>query len=169
MLNRYRNIRLPSGLPYQSQYQHQMPPAHYPYAMQPYQFGGMPSYPMPPMPHFPPPYPNGMQQYHPYLEQGPMQNGGEKQGSHLFHNPLQPDDGYMYEKFGNQLGYPNAYPKPPNVPKTVGNNFGSVLNSFKSQNGSLDFNKMINTTGQLVNAVNQVSGMFKGLGGLFKG
>ncbi|AEH53575.1 conserved hypothetical protein [Heyndrickxia coagulans 2-6] len=41
------------------------------------------------------------------------------------------------------------------------------MNSFKSQDGSIDFNKMVNTAGQMINAINQVSSMVKGLGGLF--
>jgi len=45
--------------------------------------------------------------------------------------------------------------------------FGNIINQFKSQNGSLDVNKMVGTAGQMVSAVNQVSGLVKGLGGLF--
>lgn len=46
--------------------------------------------------------------------------------------------------------------------------FTGVLNQFKSQNGSVDYNKMLNTAGQMVSAVNQFSGIIKGIGGIFK-
>ncbi|WP_430755266.1 YppG family protein [Niallia circulans] len=42
------------------------------------------------------------------------------------------------------------------------------MNSFKSQDGSLDFNKMMDTAGMMMNAMNQVTGLVKGVGGIFK-
>jgi hypothetical protein len=42
------------------------------------------------------------------------------------------------------------------------------MNSFKSQDGTVDVNKMVNTAGQMVNAVTQVSSIVKGIGGIFK-
>jgi len=44
----------------------------------------------------------------------------------------------------------------------------SILDSFKNQNGQLDINKMVNTAGQLVGVVNQVSGLIKGFTSMFK-
>ncbi|QJX62722.1 hypothetical protein HLK66_14400 [Niallia circulans] len=44
----------------------------------------------------------------------------------------------------------------------------SIMNSFKSQDGSLDFNKMMDTAGMMMNAMNQVTGLVKGVGGIFK-
>lgn len=44
----------------------------------------------------------------------------------------------------------------------------SVMNQFKSDNGSIDFNKMVGTTSQLASAINQVSGFVKGVSGIFK-
>jgi len=42
------------------------------------------------------------------------------------------------------------------------------MNSFKTQDGTFDVNKMVDTAGQMMNAVTQVSSMVKGLGGMFK-
>lgn len=44
----------------------------------------------------------------------------------------------------------------------------SVMDQFKSDNGSIDFNKMVGTTSQLASAINQVSGLVKGVSGMFK-
>ena len=46
--------------------------------------------------------------------------------------------------------------------------FGNILNQFKGQNGSYDMNKMVGTAGQMVTAVNQMTGLVKGIGGIFK-
>lgn len=95
-----------------------------------------------------------------------------KDAQFLFQNPLQPqDDVYPIPNQYPQMmnGYPstNSYPKQNYMPKTPGG-MQSLLNSFKSQDGTVDFNKMMNTAGQMMNAVNQVSTLVKGLGGIFK-
>ena len=46
--------------------------------------------------------------------------------------------------------------------------FQSVLNQFKTQDGSMDVTKMMNTAGQMVNTVSQMTSVFKGVGSLFK-
>jgi hypothetical protein len=61
----------------------------------------------------------------------------------------------------------NPYPKQNAIPKNPGG-MQSFMNSFKSQDGSVDFNKMMNTAGQMMNAVSQVSSLVKGFGGIFK-
>ncbi|WP_052342812.1 YppG family protein [Bacillus sp. EB01] len=95
-------------------------------------------------------------------------------GSHfLFQNPLDP--GGQNGFFGNsqpmqQMGFPpqfNPYPKGQFVQKTPGA-MQSILGSFKSQDGTLDINKMVNTAGQMVSTVSQASALLKGLGGVFK-
>lgn len=92
--------------------------------------------------------------------------------SHLFQNPLEPeeDKGFSMEKYG--LG-PQPYPVPNQqpviFPKPPPGQLGTILNSFKSQSGSLDINKMVDTAGQMMNALTQLSNMAKGIGGLFKG
>ena len=90
----------------------------------------------------------------------------------IFQNPLQPLDQpqpYYYPNPVNNVAniYPNQYPKNAfNVKQPSG--ISSVMNSFKAQDGSVDINKMINTAGQMMNAVSQVSSMVKGLGGVLK-
>ena len=66
-------------------------------------------------------------------------------------------------------GYPmmNPYPKQNGNIKQPGG-VQSILNSFKSQDGTVDVNKMVNTAGQMMNAVSQVSSIVKGFGGMFK-
>ncbi|KHD85648.1 YppG family protein [Heyndrickxia ginsengihumi] len=86
----------------------------------------------------------------------------------IFDNPLQMNQNQPKAPQAVGQGYMNPYPKEAMPPKPYQNNTGSFLNSFKSQDGSIDFNKMMNTAGQMMNAVNQVSSMVKGLGGLFK-
>jgi hypothetical protein len=96
----------------------------------------------------------------------PNQPYPQKDSQFLFQNPLQPQDDMAQKQFMPMNGYPmmNPYPKQNTIPKQQ----GTFLNSFKSQDGSVDFNKMMNTAGQMMNAVNQVSSLVKGFGGLFK-
>ncbi|MGG3469608.1 YppG family protein [Neobacillus pocheonensis] len=108
--------------------------------------------------------PGYAQQNMPY----PNQNYLPKDSQFLFQNPLQPQDD-MYQQYPPMNGYPmmNPYPKQGTIPKQPGS-MQSFMNSFKSQDGSVDFNKMMNTAGQMMNAVNQVSSLVKGFGGFFK-
>ncbi len=88
----------------------------------------------------------------------------------LFQNPLQPQEEAVSHHYMNQMnGYPtmNPYPKQSGMIKQPGG-IQSLMNSFKSQDGTVDINKMVNTAGQMVNAVSQVSSLVKGLGGMFK-
>jgi len=61
----------------------------------------------------------------------------------------------------------NPYPKQSFIPKQP-SGVQSIMNSFKAQDGSLDLNKMVDTAGQMMSAVTQVSSMVKGIGGIFK-
>lgn len=99
----------------------------------------------------------------------PNQNSPNKDSQFLFHNPLQPADEMIPKPYAPVNGYPimNPYPKN-NLLAKQPNGMQSFMNSFKSQDGSIDFNKMINTAGQMMNAVNQVSSLVKGVGGMFK-
>ncbi|MFZ7943076.1 YppG family protein [Neobacillus sp. 19] len=120
-------------------------------------------------------YPQGMQQYAQSLQPGfasqnvsyPNQQYTQKDSQFLFQNPLQPKD--QPQPYMPMNGYPmmNPYPKHSVIPKQPGG-MQSLMNSFKSQDGSVDFNKMVNTAGTMVNAVNQVSSLVKGFGGFFK-
>jgi hypothetical protein len=92
-------------------------------------------------------------------------------GNQYFQNPLQPDETTYYQQQGSYneyQGMTNPYPKGSFMAKPPSSGMGTIMNSFKSQDGSLDFNKMVNTAGQMMSAVNQVSSMVKGLGGMFK-
>lgn len=94
----------------------------------------------------------------------------QKDSQFLFQNPLQPkEDMNQPQAYVPMNGYPmmNPYPKSNMIPKQPGG-VQSLLNSFKSQDGSVDFTKMVNTAGQMMNAVNQVSSLVKGFGGIFK-
>ncbi|MDQ0213651.1 hypothetical protein J2S13_000045 [Oikeobacillus pervagus] len=82
----------------------------------------------------------------------------------VFENPFQKNK----ENFMSPGPYYHPYPNgaPPQSPPIGGMN--TFMNSFKNKDGTIDYNKMINTAGQMINVVNQVSGMVKGFGGLFK-
>jgi hypothetical protein len=100
----------------------------------------------------------------------PNQPYTQKDSQFLFHNPLAPkDDKVNHQSYMPMNGYPmmNPYPKQINIPKQPGG-VQSFMNSFKSQDGTVDVNKMVNTAGTMMNAVTQVSSLVKGFGGIFK-
>ncbi|AXI39972.1 hypothetical protein CX649_10145 [Bacillaceae bacterium ZC4] len=70
-----------------------------------------------------------------------------------------------YQPFMNP--YPQPYPStlPMMMPK--GSN-PSLLSSFKKADGQMDFNKMIDTAGQVVQTMNQMSSLLKGVTQIFK-
>ena len=90
----------------------------------------------------------------------PMQIGGQSP----FANPLQAKK-VMKQPLGPS---PNPYPKQQFMQKAQPSGFQSIMNQFKTQDGSVDVTKMMNTAGQMVGTVSQVQGMVKGLTGLFK-
>ncbi|MDQ0228799.1 YppG family protein [Metabacillus malikii] len=63
--------------------------------------------------------------------------------------------------------YMSPYPKPAPFIKPA-SPVQSLLSQFKKSDGQVDFNKMIDTAGQMMNAVNQMGGLFKGVTSLFK-
>ncbi|GLB57949.1 YppG family protein [Cytobacillus sp. NCCP-133] len=93
------------------------------------------------------------------------------QNQSIFQNPLESEDfnGTNQKQQPMQPPYPymNPYPKQSFIPKQP-SGVQSIMNSFKAQDGSIDLNKMVDTAGQMMNAVNQVSSMVKGIGGIFK-
>src|SRR5690606_2667791 len=74
--------------------------------------------------------------------------------------------GYGFPPFGQQTPYPTPYPTGMGQikPKAV----GGILNQFKKKDGTYDVNKMMDTAGQMVGAVNQVNSIVKGLTKTFK-
>ncbi|AEB23350.1 hypothetical protein BAMTA208_05845 [Bacillus amyloliquefaciens TA208] len=68
---------------------------------------------------------------------------------------------------GGPPGFVNPYPVPrPNQQQP--SQFSGILSQFKKTNGQFDFNKMMDTTGQMVSAVNQVGSLVKGFTSIFK-
>ncbi|MFK9093418.1 YppG family protein [Bacillus salipaludis] len=123
-------------------------------------------------------YPQGVQPYAQNYQPGfiphnvpyPNQQNSQKDSQFLFQNPLQPKDEMIQQQaYMPMNGFPmmNPYPKQSMLYKQPGG-MKSIMNSFKSQDGSVDLNKMVNTAGTMMNAVNQVSSLVKGFGGFFK-
>jgi hypothetical protein len=148
---------------------------------------GNPYYSVSPYPNYPAPNSNPTQYYQPPIQTNyqPHNNGwnyqpvyqvpnsatvnwGKSNVQSIFKNPLEPENPYNQQVNLNQyqMNY-NPYPKMNTVPRPNGG-LGTIMNSFKGQDGNIDINKMMNTAGQMMNAVSQVSAMVKGLGGMFK-
>ncbi|AZB43295.1 hypothetical protein CEF21_13840 [Bacillus sp. FJAT-42376] len=71
--------------------------------------------------------------------------------------------------FQPQSPYPYPYPKQGPFPKQQPQGgMQSVMSQFKKPNGQYDYNKMMDTAGQMMSAVNQMSSLFKGVTGFFK-
>ncbi|MBT2690057.1 hypothetical protein J7I93_17960 [Bacillus sp. ISL-47] len=110
----------------------------------------------------------------PYPSQGYGSNyypAPASQNTSIFQNPLESEEYYGTNSKQQQpvspYPYMNPYPKQSFIPKQP-SGVQTIMNSFKAQDGSLDLNKMVDTAGQMMNAVTQVSSMVKGLGGIFK-
>lgn len=110
--------------------------------------------------------------WNPYVqEENPYNQYQKYPADAILQNPLQPKKNQgTYggaNPYMNSYPYMHPYPKP-GVINRPPSGINSVINSFKTQDGNLDLNKMIDTAGQMMNAVSQVSGLVKGLGGIFK-
>lgn len=116
--------------------------------------------------------PQPFHEFFPY-QASPTIDHGQSPNSfdHILGNPLQPKpkgtEGPSSYSVANPYPYFHPYPKQ-NMLKRPPSGVQSILNSFKTQDGTIDFHKMMNTAGQMVNAVSQASALVKGLGGLFK-
>lgn len=64
--------------------------------------------------------------------------------------------------------YPTPYPKPMPYMKPPQMGMNSFMNSFKKPDGNIDFNKMMDTAGQVMSTMNQMSSLFKGVTQIFK-
>ncbi|PLS03589.1 hypothetical protein CVD27_14405 [Neobacillus cucumis] len=162
---------------HQDSMNHQVYPQHFIHRNQPspYQTTSQ-NYNMMPYYQNSPYYPPQMQTFGQSFQQGFVPQNmnyqtqfSQKDNQFLFQNPLQPKDDMVQQPYLPMNGYPamNPYPKNSFMPKQPGG-MQSLINSFKSQDGSVDINKMMNTAGQMMNAVNQVSSLVKGFGGIFK-
>lgn len=104
------------------------------------------------------------------LYQG-MQENQQPAVEAIFQNPLQPaNDSVQFPGQGLPVAanpYAHPYPIQANIMKPP-SGIHSIMNSFKTQEGSIDIKKMIDTAGQMAYAVNQVQSLVKGLGGILK-
>jgi hypothetical protein len=64
--------------------------------------------------------------------------------------------------------YTTPYPKPAPYFKQQPSGLQTVISQFKKSDGQLDINKMMDTAGQMMSAVNQMGGLFKGVTSMFK-
>ena len=167
-----KHISLPGNYrntPYPIQ---QQMPAYWPGYMQPYQAAPQqPLVPLPPVQDQPLSYPpSGVQgqAFPPVLP--PAAAGAQgmnpypkfKNGAvNPFENPLQPLKQQMSQQGSN------PYPIQGIKPKNQSSGIQSVLNQFKTQDGSIDINKMMGTAGQMMNTFSQVSSLVKGVGSIF--
>ena len=154
MMGNFHNMYGPSG--------YQQVPQVYPQQQMPFQnaAGGFYPYSAGPQNHF-----TGEQMMHPgqsyYNQPDPPR---PNQAFSPFTNPLQMKKNQQQ----SSIPYPNPYPKQSFMQKPQTSGFQSVLKQFKTQDGSFDITKMMNTAGQMMGTVRQVQNMFKGLGGIFK-
>lgn len=70
----------------------------------------------------------------------------------------------------NQMSMPfmNPYPTQGQSAKPQTSQVNSFMNQFKGQDGNVDMKKMMDTAGQMMNTVNQLNNMFKGIAATFK-
>ncbi|MEH7224327.1 YppG family protein [Bacillus sp. JJ1566] len=71
-----------------------------------------------------------------------------------------------YSSYGYQAPFQTPYPT--GMGQTQQKGGGTILNQFKKKDGTYDINKMMDTAGQMVGAVNQVNSIVKGLTKTFK-
>ncbi|WP_234396923.1 YppG family protein [Bacillus massiliglaciei] len=83
----------------------------------------------------------------------------------FFENPLQ--SSVKSAKQFQPPSYSHPYPKQQFMQKQP-SGFKTVINQFKTQDGSIDVTKMMNTAGQMMSTFTQVSSMVKGVGSFFK-
>ena len=94
--------------------------------------------------------------------QQPYQSYQQPYGSNSY-------NGNVENNYLNHHSYPTPYPKPiPYFKQPQSSGFQNVISQFKKSDGQLDFNKMMDTAGQMMNAVNQMGGLFKGVTSMFK-
>ncbi|HZH62625.1 MAG TPA: YppG family protein [Metabacillus sp.] len=101
----------------------------------------------------------------------PYHQNGFQQAYNSYQQPYgsgAPYNGNIENNFMNHP-YPTPYPKPmPYFKQPHPSGLQNVLSQFKKSDGQLDINKMMDTAGQMMNAVNQMGGLFKGVTSMFK-
>lgn len=88
----------------------------------------------------------------------------------MFYPPKQPfqSSAYPYAPYTPHIPY-TPYPvmNKNNQTKQQPSQFSSILSQFKTSDGNYDINKMMGTAGQMMNTMNQVTGIIKQVGGFF--
>jgi len=68
----------------------------------------------------------------------------------------------------NNQSFPIMYPTPYPKYNTQNKTQPSIMSQFKTADGNYDINKVMNTAGQMVGAMNQLTSVVKGISGVFK-
>jgi hypothetical protein len=109
----------------------------------------------------------------PFQQNGIMSQTG-------FQNGMQPNGENGMSMFPVQAGMPqgmnmfpqtpfmNPYPTQNQNNKPQSSQVQSFMNQFKGQDGNVDMKKMMDTAGQMMNTVNQLNNMVKGIAATFK-
>ncbi|MDC2865684.1 MULTISPECIES: YppG family protein [unclassified Bacillus (in: firmicutes)] len=79
----------------------------------------------------------------------------------MFYPPKQP----IQSSFYPHTPYPMMNKQ--NYTKQQPSQFSSFMSQFKTTDGNYDINKMMGTAGQMMNAMNQITGIVKQVGGFF--
>ncbi|MEH6851385.1 YppG family protein, partial [Bacillus pseudomycoides] len=79
----------------------------------------------------------------------------------MFYPPKQPTQSSFYP----HTPYPMMNKQ--NSTKQQPSQFSSFMSQFKTSDGNYDINKMMGTAGQMMNAMNQITGIVKQVGGFF--
>ncbi|OLP65030.1 hypothetical protein BACPU_19860 [Bacillus pumilus] len=149
----------------------------FPYTnQQPYDFQSFQQGPFPhpdmqqsqqPPEYFMPPYQAGMGQVPPAGYQ-PQPLFGYQEGYQSIQQPELVNQPQVQQAGMMPMQQPmNPYPLP-RPQKQQPSQFKSVLSQFKKTNGQYDFNKMFDTAGQMMSAMNQVGSLAKGFTSIFK-
>lgn len=103
-----------------------------------------------------------------YYGQQPM--GPNYQQSTQFTMPNQMYSNVPYPTpYSTPTQYPTPYPLQQNqFPQSTPSGVQSIMAQFKNKDGSYNVDKMMNTAGQMIGAVNQISSMVQGLSKTFK-
>ncbi|WP_033828649.1 YppG family protein [Bacillus andreraoultii] len=85
----------------------------------------------------------------------------------ILENPLHP----IYNQIHSNSTFPlqnNQLPPLSSQNSGPQSSMNSIMQNFKSKDGSIDFNKMFSTAGQLMGTINQFTSLIKGVSQLFK-
>ncbi|MFS0657171.1 YppG family protein [Bacillus sp. 179-C3.3 HS] len=118
--------------------------------------------------YFMPPYQTGMSQMPSAGYQQPHPPNGPQEHYMPYQQPTPINQPQMLQPGMMPVQQPmNPYPLP-RPQKQQPSQFKSVLSQFKKSNGQYDFNKMFDTAGQMMSAMNQVGSLAKGFTSIFK-